>query len=64
VAELGGDRDLAGMRPGQLVGRGERDVRPEERLDRHRRRDARRPDEAVGVGQQQRADRATSAACR
>ena len=27
VAQLGGHRDLAGMRPGQLVGRGERDVR-------------------------------------
>ena len=33
VAQLGGDRDLAGMRPGELVGRGERDVRAEQRLD-------------------------------
>ena len=33
MAELGGDRDLARMRPGQLVGGGERDVRPEQRLD-------------------------------
>ena len=58
VAELRGDRDLAGMRPGQLVGRRERDVRPEQRLDAHRRRDAGRPDEPVGVGEQERPDRA------
>ena len=43
VAELGGDGDLARMRPGELVGRGERDVRAEQRLDAHRRGDARRP---------------------
>ena len=33
VAQFGGDRDLAGMRPRQLVGRGEGDVGPEQRLD-------------------------------
>ena len=37
VAELGRDGDLARMRPGELVGRGERHVRPEQRLDAHRR---------------------------
>ena len=52
VAELGGDRDLARMRPGQLVGGRERDVGAEERLDAHRGGDARRPHEPVRVGQQ------------
>ena len=33
VAQLGRDRDLARMRPGELVRRGERHVRPEQRLD-------------------------------
>ena len=38
VAQLRGDRDLARVRPGELVGRRERDVRAEQRLDAHRRR--------------------------
>ena len=47
-----------GMRPGELVGRGERHVGPEQRLDRHRRDDARRPTQPIRVGQEQRPDRA------
>ena len=53
-----GDRDLARVRPGQLVRGGERDVGPEQRLDRHRRRDARGADQPVGVGEEERAERA------
>ena len=58
VAQLGGDGDLARVRPGELVRRGERDIGPEQRLDAHRRHDRRRPDEPVRVGEQQRPDRA------
>ena len=56
VAQLGGDLDLAGVRPGELVRRGERDVGPEERLDAHRRDRARRADEAIGVDEEERAE--------
>ena len=64
VAELRGDRDLARVRAGQLVGRGERHVGPQQRLDALRRRDARRPDEPVGVGQEQGARCRSSSGCR
>ena len=57
VAELRRDRDLAGVRPGELVGSGEGDVRAEQRLDAHRRGDARGPGQPVGVGEEQRPDR-------
>ena len=56
VAELGGDRDLAGMRAGQLVGGRERHVRAQQRLDAHRPDHARGPDQAVRVGQDERPD--------
>ena len=46
------------MRPGELVGGGVRDVRPEKRLDGLRRRDRGRPREPVRVGQHERADAA------
>ena len=42
MAELPRDGDLARMRPGELIGRGEGHVRPEQRLDAHRGRDATR----------------------
>ena len=43
VAELGRDRDLARVRPGELVRRGERDSVPSSASTRHRRGHARRP---------------------
>ena len=46
------------MRPGQLVGRGERDVRAQQRLHGQRRGDARRAGQPVGVGQDERPQRA------
>ena len=58
VAQLRGHGDLAGMRPGQLVGGGKGDVRPEQRLDAHRRGHARGARQPVRVREQQRADRA------
>ena len=45
------------MGPGELVRRRERDVGPEQGLDAHRRGHARRCPQAVGIGQEQRADR-------
>ena len=56
VAHLRGDGDLAGVRAGELVGGRVGDVRPEQRLDRLRRRDRGRAREPVRVGQQERAD--------
>ena len=56
-AQLRGDLDLARMGPHRLVRRRERDVGPEKRLDRHRRRDARRPEQALRVGRQQGTER-------
>ena len=58
VAQLGGHGDLARVRPGQLVRGGERHVRAEQRLDAHRRDDARGPHQPVRVGEHERADRA------
>jgi hypothetical protein len=55
--QLGRHRDLARVRPRQLVGGGERDVRAEERLDAHRRDRARRPDQAVRIRQEERPQR-------
>ena len=57
VAHLGRDGDLAGMGPGELVLGGEGHVRAEQRLDRQRRRDARRPGQPIGIGQGQGPDR-------
>ena len=64
VAQLGGDRDLAGVRPGQLVRGRERNVRAEQGLDTERGGHAGRLHEAVGIGQEQRPDRASSSASR
>ena len=65
VAQLGGDGDLARVRPGELVGRGERDVRARAAPRRDMRGgDARGPDQPVGVGQEQRPDARPSSACR
>ena len=58
MAELPGDGDLARMRPRELVGRGEGDVRAEQRLDAHRGHDRRGPHQPIGVGEQERPDRA------
>ena len=58
VAQLAGDRDLARVRAGQLVGGGVGHVRPEQRLDRLRRGDRRRAGQPVRVGEQERPDRA------
>ena len=57
VAELPGHRDLAGMRASQLVGGGEGHVRAQQRLDGLGGRHTRGPHQAVGVGQEQGADR-------
>ena len=58
MTKLGGDRDLARMRSGELVRRGERDVGSEQRLDRLRRGDRRGPGQAIRVGEQERPERA------
>ena len=58
MPQLGGHRDLARVGPGELVGRRERDVRPEQRLDGHRRDHAGRPHQPVRVGEDERPDRA------
>ncbi len=58
MAELSGHRDLARVRSGQLVGRGEGDVRPEQRLDAHGGSDRCGPHEPVRVREQERPDRA------
>ena len=58
MPHLGGHLDLAGVRAGKLVGRGERHIRPEERLDALGRGDGRGPGQAVGVREQQRPLRA------
>ena len=57
VAELGGDRDLTGMRPGELVRGCEGDVGTEQRFDAHGRRDAGRPAQSIRIRQQERPDR-------
>ena len=58
VAELGRDRDLPRVRPGELVRRGERDLGAEQRLDGHRRGDRRGPEQPLRVRGDQRAERA------
>ena len=58
VAELGRDRDLSRMGSRQLIGGGVGDVRPEQGLDAHRRDHRGGPRQAVGIGEQQRPDRA------
>ena len=58
VTQLRRDRDLAGVRASELVGGGERDIRAEERLDAESSRHARCPRQPIGVGEQERADRA------
>ena len=57
VPKLGGDGDLARMRPGELVRGGERHIRAQQGLDAHRPDDARGPDQSVRVGQDERPDR-------
>ena len=64
VAQLGRHRDLAGVRPRQLVRRGVRDLGPQQRLDRHRRCDRRRADQPVGVRQRAAPRARSSAGCR
>ena len=54
VAELGGHLDLSGMRPGELVRRGERDLGAEQRLDAHRRGHRCGPRQPVRVREEQR----------
>ena len=55
-AQLPGDRDLARVGPHRLVRRRERDIRAQQRLDRHCRGDACRPEQALGVGGEERAE--------
>ena len=56
VTQLRGHRELPGVRPGQLILGGERDVRALQRFDAHRRGHARGPAKSLRIGQQQRAD--------
>jgi hypothetical protein len=56
-AQLARDLDLAGMRPGELVRRAERDIRAEERLHGDRGHAARGPRQPICVREQQRPER-------
>jgi hypothetical protein len=56
VAELRGNRELAGVRPRELVRRREGNIRPEQRLDAHRRGHAGRSHEPVCIREQEGTD--------